>query len=460
MDKHKGWLVATFRITAACAVVVIVGYYFYATYTAVPQEIPKEVPEAVAGRASNPEQSAIQLEAPEAAAQPAENKIALLGNDFQIFTVSPDGKDLLQITQNRFQFGLPTWSPDGRRLAFRGVAGRGRGGLFASPTDRSAPTLLAPRPPTYFNWSPDSTSVTYLIAAQGGMALHEVSVSDPHDNQRRGVSLPFYWAWSPEPDTLVSHQGNRVEFSRGEETVRVTSPDSAARRFSAPVCSQDGKTAYYVAGDQSDELAIMAFDTRSFTSRLVSPVEGYCRMVLSPDSRYLAYVRSGGSLSTRAGKAYLIDLTTGEKSQPVDFNVAAIFFSPDGKRLAILSPPQEVEPGAVLPGGDETQRTGRMRGRRRAPGGVPYQWWIHDLTSGETSALVSLRMPGVLAQVMDYFDQMHPSHSFWSPDSRYLVTASRAMGRDEKAQVWVVDTEQIEPPVAVADGRFAVWSPQ
>jgi len=460
MDKHKGWLVATFRISAACTVVAIVGYYFYATYTAVPQEAPRQDAEATTVRANNPGQSSIQLEAPEAAAQPAKNRIALIGNDFQIFTVAPDGKDLLQITHSRFQFSLPTWSPDGRRLAFTGVAGRGRGGLFASPTGRSAPTLLASRPPIYFNWSPDSSSVTYLVAVQGGMALHEVSVSDPRDNQRRGVSLPFYWAWSPEPDTLVSHRGNRVEFSRGEETVRVTGPDSAATSFSAPAYSRDGKTAYYVARDQSDELAIMAFDTESLTSRTVSPVEGYCRMVLSPDGRYLAYVQSSRAGNPRGGEAHLIDLATGKSSQVVDFRTAAIFFSPDGKRMAILSPPQEDELGSVLPGGDEARGRGRSRGRRSPARGIPYQWWVHDLTSGETSVLVSLRMPVILARVMVYFDQMYPSHSFWSPDSRYLVTASRATGRGKKAQVWVIDTEQIDPPVAVADGQFAVWSPQ
>ena len=143
-----------------------------------------------------------------------------------------------------------------------------------------------------------------------------------------------------------------------------------------------------------------------------------------------------------------------------------MFFSPDGKRIALLTPLQEAKSAVVLPGGDEIESTGprRRSGPRRWGGGrlrsVPYQWWIHDRASGETTALASLRMPGALAQLMMYFDQFSPSHAFWSPDSRYLVTASRPSGRGATAQIWVVDTEENEPPVAVAEGRFAVWSPQ
>lgn len=86
-----------------------------------------------------------------------------------------------------------------------------------------------------------------------------------------------------------------------------------------------------------------------------------------------------------------------------------------------------------------------------------YQWWIHDLTTGEISALASLRTPKMLDQVMMYFDQIAPSHSFWSPHSRYVVTASRARRGDAIAQIWVIDSEGKEPPVAIADGHFAVW---
>lgn len=456
MNRRKAWLIAMFRVTAACAVVAIVGYYYYVKYTVAPGEAP------AGPRSSLP--PAFQPVLPEPPGEPVLNRIALVGKDFQIFTVSPDGEDLLQITDAELRFALPTWSLDGRRLAFTGLAHHGYGGLFVSPSSRGAPTLLAPSrqvQPIYLNWAPDSASIAYIISEGRGLALREVKLSNPESNRRRGISAGHhYWAWSPDAEGLLSHPRGNLILNRQEKTTRLVKNDAATRLFAAPAYSSDGKTAYYVASDAPNEPAIMALDTQKLTSKKVSSVKGYCRLVLSPDNRYLAYVQTSGMQPPLTGPAHLIDLTTGEKSTPVNFDVAAIFFSPDGKRMALLTPLQEAQAAAVLPGGEDASREGRPDHRDPMTRDVRYQWWVYDLATGESAPVASLRLTRILAILTLYYDQMYPSHSFWSPDSRSLVTASQPLGQGATAQVWVLDADGKKPPLAVADGRFAVWSPQ
>ena len=42
----------------------------------------------------------------------ASNRIAYVSNDFQIFTINPDGSDERQITSQGGMYSWPGWSPD------------------------------------------------------------------------------------------------------------------------------------------------------------------------------------------------------------------------------------------------------------------------------------------------------------------------------------------------------------
>ena len=52
--------------------------------------------------------------------KPVSNKIAFVGNDDNVWLVSPNGNDLNQITNDGKGYRFPTWAPDGNYLAYIG----------------------------------------------------------------------------------------------------------------------------------------------------------------------------------------------------------------------------------------------------------------------------------------------------------------------------------------------------
>jgi Tol biopolymer transport system component len=49
------------------------------------------------------------------------NRVAFMsdrGGSWEVYSIDLDGSDLVQLTNNRANDGLPTWSPDGQTIAF------------------------------------------------------------------------------------------------------------------------------------------------------------------------------------------------------------------------------------------------------------------------------------------------------------------------------------------------------
>jgi hypothetical protein len=124
-----------------------------------------------------------------------------------------------------------------------------------------------------------------------------------------------------------------------------------------------------------------------------------------------------------------------------------MYWSPDGKKLALLTLAQDDEsPTARAPGlAAPLLRHQRLR------------WWIYDKESETLDLLVSFVPTLNFLQTVPYFDQYHLSLTFWSPDSRYLVNTQREPESPD-GTVWILDTTREEPPRRVGEGTLAVWS--
>src|SRR5262245_19507573 len=113
------------------------------------------------------------------------NQIAFIGNDENLWLVSPDGTGLRSLTTDGRGYRFPTWAPDGHYLAFIGP-GTGATALFVSPLDQSEPKVVYSQPgspPFYLYWAPNSHDISFLTQEKAGLALRLVDAQIP-DTQR------------------------------------------------------------------------------------------------------------------------------------------------------------------------------------------------------------------------------------------------------------------------------------
>ena len=92
--------------------------------------------------------------------------------DYELFTMSPSGGDLHQLTDNDRRDTFPAWSPDGRRLAWTQ-----NGDIIVANADGSGATNLtadlelgAEKPA----WTPNGRSIVYVQAVDGPPATFEI----------------------------------------------------------------------------------------------------------------------------------------------------------------------------------------------------------------------------------------------------------------------------------------------
>lgn len=99
----------------------------------------------------------------------------------QIYTVSPNGGDITQLTHNAFSVASAiSWSSDGKLIAYAG-----EGGVFVTDVDNGETSEVAPRSsdqpvrPMAVVFSPDSRSIAYqrAVPAADGTAWNQVFVT-------------------------------------------------------------------------------------------------------------------------------------------------------------------------------------------------------------------------------------------------------------------------------------------
>ena len=150
---------------------------------------------------------------------PAGDRIAfsgLVGADFVLFTVNVDGSNRVQLTSVDAEFTgydmWPSWSPDGSEIAFsrhRQKADPNDGevraewsGLFVVRADgsglRRLPVSGTPWEPT---WSPDGRRIAF--AAGGAISLVDVDGTNPNTLGRPANAEDQSPSWSPEGDRIL-----------------------------------------------------------------------------------------------------------------------------------------------------------------------------------------------------------------------------------------------------------------
>jgi TolB protein len=245
--------------------------------------------------------------------------------DHDIFITDLDGSWVMQVTHNDVLDWRPAWSPDGTRLLFESeldknfeiyVAGVDLAACdLQAPACISAPIRLTDHPAvdSYPTWSPDGRQIAFQSNRDGNFDIFVVPVIGPGLvgpapgerleplNLTRDPAGDWFPAWSPDGRYLAfesDRDHNReiyiLDLEAGlDPPIRLTAHTATD---TAPRWSPDGQSILFVSNrSHDDEIYLAAFDGQpARTIRNLTNRPGSERNPLwSPDGRQIAFESYG-----------------------------------------------------------------------------------------------------------------------------------------------------------------------
>jgi hypothetical protein len=373
----------------------------------------------------------------------------IVDQDGNLATLRGDGSDLVALTSDASatrQFGQPTWSPDGTRIAWIDAdLETGDTSLivasFDGPDQTATPTRVGA---FYLYWNPTGDRIAYLGNGESGF---EVGILDATDRlQDAAVSIvdsgqPYYFDWSPDGERMLVHAGiDRLDFV-GVDGV-VESLDVAPGLFQSPNWS-DTNLVYVASGADGQQLVTRA--SNDAAERTLFDFDGLIQFSTSPDGASIAFqIRTGtqpidGGISAlrssaplRVNQLAVIDLDSGLTAAISPGPSLAFYWGPNGQLLSLHQ-------------------------ENTADGEPWFRWRVFELGDGEPFEGDLFRPSPTFAQnYLPFFNQYSLSMSPWEPDgSAFTYPGSN---QDGERGIWVQELTADRPPVLISDGVFSAWS--
>lgn len=396
------------------------------------------------------------------------NRIAVVGHDAKIRSHRPDGSDEQPLSTGEGLFTWPTWSPDGKTVAYSGIVrndddepvvtlfGYGWEEGETQPIHEGEPGyagLLADGVVHYPLWSPDSSKLAFVAVTEShGLSLFIDEVSSDAGPGFVLDSGPLWMSWSTDSSRLAVHRSvdhflvsfegamamQRVRLDSDAYRVPAWRPDFSELTLASPI----GLTGHGLYSAPITDAGLVLPEP-------IMDVGPASAFLWSPDGSHLAVVdevtpvRYGNTPVLVYRQFRMFDSSTFSEKARVKENILAFFWSPDGSKIAIVT---------------------------IAGTGGELRWTLLDVETGSSVRLADFTPSRDQLTMFQFFDQYAYSHMLWSPDSRYLIFSGRLslsassaglMGQADRrgAKIFIVDTGPVVTVDEVAEGVLAFWSP-
>ena len=276
----------------------------------------------------------------------------------EIYVMDADGNNQIRLTNHPLEDSAPSWSPDGKKIAFASNRNGGRNQIYVMDNDgKNVKRLTDGISALHPAWSPDGQTIAYDdFEDEGGDSKIYLIAPDGTNRRRLAEDIPSHdieAAWSPDSQRIafVSSRGiwgNEIYLmdANGTNQQRLTRDGWNDRD---PAWSPDGrKIAFSVLGGASSFIVVMNADG-SHRKRLpedaldgVPVLDSY--PAWSPDGTKIAYYsgkhgekRGSIHLMTANGK-HLKRLGNVHKAYDYDpdwFDPATLAVSPASKHITI-----------------------------------------------------------------------------------------------------------------------------
>ncbi|HEY3289398.1 MAG TPA: hypothetical protein VGK87_04650 [Anaerolineae bacterium] len=315
----------------------------------------------------------------------------------------------------------------------------------------------------YVDWSPDNSQLAFLAQSGSSEVALQLVGKDAGKPRKLVTGANATWQWNPDGKTLVA----KVDSASNDNTADLALLDTHADQtistitkqadipFGSPAFSPDGNAMLVTAKVDGQQYLALA-DNHGKIQRNLSPINGNVRFSWSPVSAKVAYIvlqstATDAMGSMPAGVLHLLNVNSGEDKVLSQMPVAALFWSPDGERVAAFSPARVSDIRKDFPGVDLTSSQ---------PSSVLMLQTI-DINSRAFRQLFYIEPTTDFAHMLSQFDRFSRSMNIWSPDSHSLVFPV-VYSNNTTSYNLIVETEasgSIEPRV-ISQGTLASWSPK